>query len=217
MITHTERNRVRTLLLEEMINGSLHCGDRLNLPGLAKKMDCSVTPVREALTQLEYSRVIESIPNRGFFIPNLDIREAKNLYDLIAAIEAFALGQSIFSALDLQKLERLQGVFETAGDPGARIRADMEFHDALTGNYENPYARQILKDLKIRVFFYEKSYMIDSGSITHSGNLHYEIIRMIAANDLQKATELLRQNWYVTLESVQKQFSPTQYSRKSGK
>ncbi|MBK7938239.1 MAG: GntR family transcriptional regulator [Lewinellaceae bacterium] len=217
MITSSERNRVRSLLLDELLNGSIHCGDRLSLPGLAKKMKCSVTPIREALTQLESSQVIEAIPNRGFFIPELDIREARNLYDLIATIEAFALEQSVFSARNVQQLERLQMAFEAADDPGARIRADMAFHDALTGNYDNPYAQQILKDLKIRVFFYEKSYMGDSASTIHSEQLHCEIIRAIAVNDLKKASELLRQNWHITLESIRKHFFNPQHGRKSGK
>jgi len=65
------RDEVREFLLNEMKKGNLHEGQTINLAALARKLGVSVTPIREALTQLQQSRIITAIPNRGFIISPL--------------------------------------------------------------------------------------------------------------------------------------------------
>ena len=66
------RDQVREYLLREMRLGNLQEGETINLAALARELDVSVTPIREALTQLQQSRIITAIPNRGFIISDDD-------------------------------------------------------------------------------------------------------------------------------------------------
>lgn len=190
--------------MEELLNDSVNIGSRLSLPAISRKLQCSVTPVREALTQLEYAKVIEVVPNRGFIIPGLDAGEAKHLYELIAALEALAIEHSDFTATEIKNLHKLQRAFENTGKPAVKIRADMAFHEALTKNYCNPFAQQTIRDLKIRIFFYEKSYMGNAALTDNSLQQHRQIITAIENNDLKKAAKILRQNWEIMLNYIQK-------------
>ncbi|NND79179.1 MAG: GntR family transcriptional regulator, partial [Maribacter sp.] len=85
------RDQVRSHLLDQMTNGLLEPGKTINLAALARKLDVSVTPIREALTQLQQSKLIKAIPNRGFIIAELNYLEAKDLYELVADLEVLAL------------------------------------------------------------------------------------------------------------------------------
>ena len=85
------RNQVREYLISKMQTGALQDGQLLSLAGIARELEVSVTPIREALTQLEQSNIVVGIPNRGFGIPKLDNKEAKNVYELIAALESLAI------------------------------------------------------------------------------------------------------------------------------
>ena len=47
------RDQVRDYLLSEMITGNLKTGKTINLAALSRHLKVSVTPIREALTQLQ--------------------------------------------------------------------------------------------------------------------------------------------------------------------
>jgi DNA-binding GntR family transcriptional regulator len=153
-----ERDTVRSFIMHELMTGTIKVGQKLSLPYFAEKLACSVTPIREALTQLEYAGVVTAIPNRGFLIPELNIHEAKNIYELIACLENLALENSVFKDEDIKQLKKANKKFMQAKDFSEKIKADFELHDCLTKNYENPFAHQKLRDLKIRIFTYERSF-----------------------------------------------------------
>ena len=102
------RDQVREYLQNQMLLGNLDAGQTLSLAGLARELNVSVTPIREALTQLEQAKIIGSIPNRGFVILNIDTSEAKNVYELIATLEALAIENSAFSVSAVKELKSAQ-------------------------------------------------------------------------------------------------------------
>lgn len=200
------RMQVREYLLSQMILGQLVAGQSLSLAGLSRELDVSLTPIREALTQLEQAKIVKSIPNRGFIISDIDANEAKNIYEIIATLEALAVEKSDFSEDDIQQLIKKHRNFSVAKESAAKIQADMEFHSCLTGNYDNPFLRQIVSDLKIRSFFYEKSYMEDTEFTDISDDQHYEIIDLLKKGKSKQAARLTKENWLTNLKHIQKHF-----------
>ncbi len=187
-----------------MLEGDLDAGQTLSLAGLARELNVSVTPIREALTQLEQAKIISSIPNRGFIISDIDAKEAKNIYELIATLEALAIENSEFSELDFIEINAAQTKFTGAKTSVERVKADLDFHECLTKNYDNPFARQIIKDLKTRIFFYEKSYMEDVGLTDISDDQHLEIIELLKNGNHKQAAKLVKKNWLIILKFIQK-------------
>ncbi len=199
------RDQVREFLLKEMKLGHLQEGQTINLAALARKLKVSVTPIREALTQLQQSRIITAIPNRGFIISELSLKEAKDLYELVADLEVLAIENSVFSPMDIQQLKEQQLVFKHAADTVSRINAKLEFHRLLTKNYGNSLAQQILKDLKIRIFFYEREFMSDDLLYSKSDNQHDGIISAIEDDNVPTASLVLKMNWMLILDYIKKQ------------
>ena len=115
------RDQVREYLQNQMLLGNLDAGQTLSLAGLARELNVSVTPIREALTQLEQAKIIGSIPNRGFVILNIDTSEAKNVYELIATLEALAIENSAFSVSAVKELKSAQMKFTGAKTSVERV------------------------------------------------------------------------------------------------
>ncbi|MEN0005638.1 MAG: GntR family transcriptional regulator [Bacteroidota bacterium] len=196
------RDQVKEVLLKRMRSGNLDPKKSLSLASLARELDVSVTPIREALTQLQTSGIVESIPNRGFFIPKLSKGEAKNLYELVSSIESLAVMHSTFEEQDIAKLKELNETFKHTDTIIQRINGDMDFHDTLTSNYDNPIALKILSDLKTRIFFYELDFMSTESFYLDSSSDHEQIIAQIEAGDLERACVVLKKNWLNILDHL---------------
>ncbi len=205
MATPIFRDQVREHLLQQMKKGNLREGQIINLAALARELKVSVTPIREALTQLQQSRIITAIPNRGFIISELSQNEAKDLYELVADLEVMAIENSTFTEDSVASLKMQQIVFKTAEDTVDRINAKLEFHRLLTCNYGNALTQQILEDLKIRIFFYEREFMADDFLYSKSDNQHDAIISAIEGDNVPTASLVLKMNWMLILDYIQKQ------------
>ena len=201
------RDQIRDYLLSEMKKGKLKIGKTINLAALSRELGVSVTPIREALTQLQQSHIIKAVPNRGFIIAELDVKEAEDLYGLVASLEVMAIENSEFDQEQIDALKRQQEVFENANDALSRIQADLEFHHLLTKGYDNELALQILKDLKTRIFFYEQAFTADDSFYNKSDNQHEAIISAIAEDNVPTASLLLKMNWMLILNYIQKKLT----------
>lgn len=199
------RDEVREHLLGRMMKGKLKSGKTINLAALSRELNVSVTPIREALTQLQQARIIEAVPNRGFIIAELTHKEAKDLYDLVANLEVLAIENSVFFPTCIEDLKQQQIVFKNAEDTLSRITAKLEFHRMLTQHYENNLAQQVLSDLKTRIFFYEQAFMSDESIYDKSDNQHDGIISAIEDDNVPTAALILKMNWMLILDYIQKQ------------
>ncbi len=201
------RDQVRDHLLKEMTTGSLELGKTINLAAVSRALNVSVTPIREALAQLQQARIIKAVPNRGFIIAELDVKEAEDLYELVASLEVMAIENSEFSEEHIIVLKQQQEVFENAPNAISRIQADLEFHRLLTKGFANDLALQLLLDLKTRVFFYERAFMSDDSFYNKSNNQHETIISAIADDNVPTASLLLKMNWMLILNYIQKKLT----------
>ena len=77
--------------MQQLQSGQLKVNKTVNLAKLARDMNVSVTPIREALTQLEHVGIIKAMVNRGFVVAELELQEAKDLYTTVADLEVLAL------------------------------------------------------------------------------------------------------------------------------
>lgn len=79
----------------EILRGTWRPGERLPLAELAEKLGTSTTVVREALSRLAGDGLVKNVPNRGFFIKDLNLRELADLTELRCVSEALAAELSL--------------------------------------------------------------------------------------------------------------------------
>ena len=78
-------------LKEMTVNFGVRPGEHLNEVALARALDASRTPLREALNRLVAERLIEFRPGKGFFCRDLDVRSIYDLYEVRQALECAAV------------------------------------------------------------------------------------------------------------------------------
>jgi DNA-binding GntR family transcriptional regulator len=108
--------RVRDLLEEAILEGSLKPGERLRAEALARRFGTSRTPIREALLQLEADGLVDVEPNRGAVVRPFDREDLLDLYRVRALLEpaAAALAARRIAVAQVDALETLCDVAETA-------------------------------------------------------------------------------------------------------
>lgn len=203
----TLRDQVRAYLQQEMLDRKIKYGERLSLAEIARKIDVSVTPIREALTQLAQVGIVRNIANRGFFVPQLSIKEAREIYPVIASLEIMAMQDCKYTTSQIKKLKKIQTDFSQATNQEQAVKLDLQFHQALIEPYDNSVAERILSDLKVRVFFYELEYMDDLSNHQESVDGHQLIIDSLEKGEVDQAVLFLKENWAVSLDFIKMQYA----------
>ena len=80
--------RVREALENAIVDGRYPPGSRLDPEALAREFDCSRTPIREALQQLEASGLVRVAAKRGTFVSEWSVEELAERFEVMAELEA---------------------------------------------------------------------------------------------------------------------------------
>lgn len=169
-------------------------GERVNELELAEQFHVSRTPLREALNRLVAEGLLTFVPNRGFFVRQLDRQDIFDLYELRCAIEALAIVRVCAHAsdADLRDLRKFwKSVMKSKAtlSAGEFVSRDEEFHlrlAALSGNNEIVRA---LRNINARIHFVRWIDVEQRGESTHTEHMH--LIDLLEARDTEGARALL--------------------------
>ena len=123
-------------LREAIILGELKPGTPLRLQDLAGSLGTSISPIREAVRQLEALGLAEHVPHHGAKVVALEIEELRELFSIRLALETMALRRAaeLFDEDDERAarahLDELDGA-RRGGDARAAVRAHTAFHFTL--------------------------------------------------------------------------------------
>lgn len=136
-----ERPKSLTELVTEtmrdwIISGRLELGSHLSEARLAKQLNVSRTPVREAINRLEIEGLLYVEPQRGSFVFELKPDELAKLCDARVCLETAALRSALRHEPEGLS-ERLHDIVDRMrkardqGDDSAYLALDTEFHQSL--------------------------------------------------------------------------------------
>ncbi|MDL2327069.1 GntR family transcriptional regulator [Ruminococcaceae bacterium OttesenSCG-928-A11] len=83
------RDYVRRYISDGINDGSFSPGDRISEQSVADRLGVSRTPAREALMQLHTEGLLEYTPRKGFAIKQVDAKEKADIYEAVAALDAY--------------------------------------------------------------------------------------------------------------------------------
>jgi DNA-binding GntR family transcriptional regulator len=140
----TKEYQVAELLRERIIAGSIMRGQRLKQAELAKQLNISITPVREALRLLEAEGYVRLLSHRGAVVAPFQFDQADELYDLRLALEGklTAAATKRLTAGEFDSLRRLDEANREAarrGDREAIRGGNFRFHFRLYGLAAMPH------------------------------------------------------------------------------
>jgi GntR family transcriptional regulator, carbon starvation induced regulator len=79
----------------KIIAGECLPGEKLAVVALAKEIQVGPTPVREALSRLTQTGLVEAFENQGFAVKSLTAEELRDLYNTFLQIENLAIAQAM--------------------------------------------------------------------------------------------------------------------------
>jgi DNA-binding GntR family transcriptional regulator len=204
------RADVQEGIQNRLVQGNWRPGSRLSIDGLARELEVSPTPVREALVALERSGLIEYQALKGFVVaPPLTAQQIDELIDarLVIEVAAFTRAFADWQALleDLREAHAahtaIADQISEAGDPDYALiheyfDADAAFHEALfrhAGNHYLGSMREVLNTHghRMRQTWSEGPEQIDAAeAITE----HEAILARVAEHNHDGALHALRRH-----------------------
>ncbi|WP_197383429.1 GntR family transcriptional regulator [Mycolicibacterium mengxianglii] len=141
-------DHVHDKLLELLMDGRYEPNDALSIDGIARELDVSATPVREALARLEVTGLVNRVALRGYRVaPLLTTAELAELMDARLVIEPVNATHACERATPelIEALDRSITDLRTAprGPEFAEYRdywqADMRFHELIAEGAGNRF------------------------------------------------------------------------------
>ena len=165
--------QVYELLKERILTGAFGPGQRLSISAIARQLDVSVTPVRDALRRLAADGLVTMLPRRGTFVSEFTRRTVREIFQARRIIEA-ASAEKLDRASD-QTIRRMEEIVDMQDslrdgtgftDYETHITVDTEFHRHIVDLLGNERIAKFYEELRwpmqvTRGLFYTNSLRAD--------------------------------------------------------
>lgn len=178
----------------QIITGQLEPGERLVESDIARTLEVSQSPVRDALKRLSHEGLVMHLPRRGNFVASISEEEAKRSYLVRESLEEVA-AREFCAYADVIAIEELQRCLDDMrraaqrGDQAALIDADVDFHRIVWSSGENPLLPRIfpMVEATIRKFTAVSNRVyFDASEVAES---HVPLLESLIARDADLAAK----------------------------
>jgi DNA-binding GntR family transcriptional regulator len=194
------REKVYEYLKSSILSGHFTPGQKLTEEHLAKTIQVSRTPVREALHKLESEGLIKPRKKRGFFVSGDSKEEIEELFEIRSILEGYAL-RVVSERISDQLLSQLNGFTKKAEKALKNRKIDQvfkwntRFHDTLHAMVaEKRQLYRLMVDIRKFVLRYRKDTLRypDGGKRAIEG--HRKIIMALQLRDPDLCERVMREH-----------------------
>jgi DNA-binding GntR family transcriptional regulator len=162
----SKQERTYAVLRERILDGTYGPGYRLVIDAIARELEVSPMPVREAIRRLEAEGWVIYRANQGAQVAPLDEGSWREVMVTLALLEGYATAEAAphLTASDLKKLRQINRQMEGAIEKLDLMqvsRFNHQFHELIYGRCPNSYLRrelevtmELLNTLRATVFVY---------------------------------------------------------------
>jgi DNA-binding GntR family transcriptional regulator len=179
--------------IKSMINlNQLAPGQKIISNDLARKLKISPTPLIQALNRLEASGFVVYQPNKGYFISEITVEEAHQLYEAREALESY-LVPKIIANIGRDDIEDIRAAFRDYGDlenmlPDRHfIMADAKFHLRLAEYAKNETILKMLREIFEKLFLRYPPHYLLTARVKEIAAEHRSILEAYARRDVVAA------------------------------
>ena len=198
MRTRSLADSTTEILRQAILDGYFKPGERLDQEGIARELQVSRTPLREAIATLESEGLLESQPHRGVFVAKVTKKDIREVFALRALLEAEVARQAVSSIPD-SVLDRLEASLKRAqkayadGNRTAQFEADRHFHETLRQFTENALLKEVLDGVNNRISAVRRFAQTRPGAhIDEFAAEHFAILEAVRQRDSDRAARLMK-------------------------
>jgi DNA-binding GntR family transcriptional regulator len=180
-------------LRESIILGELTPGTPLRLEDLARSLGMSISPIREAVRQLEALGLAEHVPHHGAKVMGLDVEELRELFSIRLAIETMAVRRAAerFEPADEAAARAHLAAFDEArhrADTLAAMREHTAFHFTLYEAGRSSWLLRLIRPCWDSCERYRPVLLAEKGAFQdRHEELDVELLAACAAHDPNRA------------------------------
>jgi DNA-binding GntR family transcriptional regulator len=183
-------------LRESIIMGELTPGTPLRLEDLARSLGMSISPIREAVRQLEALGLAEHVPHHGAKVMGLDVEELRELFSIRLALEGMAVRRAaaLFEPEDEASARAALDEYDAArhrGDTRAAVRAHGTFHFALYEAARSSWLLRLIRPAWDSCERYRPVLLAEGTVQDRHEELDVELLSACAAQDPDRAAAAL--------------------------
>lgn len=175
----------------DIYSGKLAPGMWLKQIDLEERYQCTRLTLRHALEQLQSRKIVQRVPNRGYYVPSVDQAHANNVRSARALVEKSVADELIanITGESLALLSYLATVFSETLKTGTlsdQDEANLAFHRELLQSCKNPVMVEIIWDLRRRVPLAAQRASNTPAELERSAREHFEMIECLRTKDAEK-------------------------------
>jgi len=186
-----ESGSLAELIEADIYSGALAPGMWLKQIDLEQRYKCARLALRHALEQLHSRKVVQHIPNRGYYVPPIDSEHVHNILRARALVEMSVVEELIQNITDesLARLSYLASVFAETVKTGTVLEQDSAnhaFHRELLKSCRNSVMVEIIWDLRMRVPLAAQRASNTPAKLERSARDHFEMIEALRTKDADR-------------------------------
>ncbi len=193
------RQQVLETLRRAIVVGEYADGERLIEDRIARELNTSRGPVREALRQLEHEGLVVSYPYRGAVVLGVSDEEVHEvLIPIRLTLERFSFAKALerMADVDFAELAKevwLMGEAAKDGDLLGSVEADIRFHEFVLSCSGQPHTTQVWGSIapRIRAYFFRFGRTSDLSRIATE---HRELLSALRSRDPAVVTAALERH-----------------------
>lgn len=190
-----------------MYNQELAPGQKLISKDLAHRLHISTTPILQALHRLQIAKLVRYEKNKGFFVAEITVTEARELYQAREALEVY-LVPTLIEKLNEESIQEIRDSFRAQMDkasPNYRrmlMLKDAAFHLAIAKASENQVIVDLLETVLERIYLKYRSEYLGEERIDRVLKQHREILNALRKKDVDKTSQLLHEHIWSGMEHM---------------
>lgn len=142
-------------LVRAILGNELAPGEPLSVPELARRLEISRSPVREAVQRLINDGLAVSLPRRGAVVAEIHSEDFDQLFEVREPLEGLAARRAaeVVTESDLVRLDEILQAHEqilSEHEAGSQIELDMAYHRTIREIAGNEELNALLNRLQMR-------------------------------------------------------------------
>ncbi|MGQ7845898.1 GntR family transcriptional regulator [Granulosicoccus sp. 3-233] len=196
--TQPSSNAIYERIRHDILSGALEANERLKVSALAKQLDSSTNPVREALQQLRGEGLVLFTPNQGARVRPIDMEFVRDVAEVGYLLEPYLLELFVetVSDEDIAELERIQNEIEALNfeDKARHTQLNNTFHESMYERHYNRVAFNVWKQHREVIGSISTRIPIAIGRQEAILREHRALIEAVRKQDVATAVSVLKQH-----------------------
>jgi DNA-binding GntR family transcriptional regulator len=193
---------VADLIRDGILEGRLRPGDRLKEDTLAKELEVSRTPVREAIAMLQAEGLLEGQQHRGAQVRSYTPAELEEIYDLRSILEGYAARRAATRVT--HRMEKLE-----PKDLEHLVQQNGIFHDTILQAADSQRLVAMVTQTRALPLIYQSYAWYTSAQLSLSLEYHRRVLSALERHDAEQAEYDMRHHLFNAKEALTSAYADT--------